>query len=121
MQVEDAIRDANRKGFDELVLAGFGFDPSAQDAIESGSHPKLRMHMALMRPDVYSYSRPQVASPAGGHAPNQDCALPRARSARWAGGGAHRAEIARATQNFGRKGRRRPVSSSFTARQKMHA
>lgn len=52
MQVEDVIRDANRKGYDDVVFAGFGFDASAQDAIESGSHPKLRLHMALIRPDV---------------------------------------------------------------------
>jgi len=52
MQVEDVIRDANRRGYDDVVLAGFGFDAAAQDAIESGSHPKLRLHMALIRPDV---------------------------------------------------------------------
>ena len=52
LQVEDVIRDANRKGYDEVVFAGFGFDAAAQDAIESGSHPKLRLHMALIRPDV---------------------------------------------------------------------
>lgn len=52
MQVEDVIRDANRKGYDDVVFAGFGFDASAQDAIESASHPKLRLHMALIRPDV---------------------------------------------------------------------
>jgi adenine-specific DNA-methyltransferase len=52
MQVEEVIRDANRKGYDDLVFAGFGFDSAAQDAIQSGSHPKLRLHMALIRPDV---------------------------------------------------------------------
>ncbi len=52
MQVEDVIRDANRKGYDDVVFAGFGFDATAQDSIESGSHPKLRLHMALIRPDV---------------------------------------------------------------------
>jgi adenine-specific DNA-methyltransferase len=52
LQVEDVIRDANRKGYDDLVFAGFGFDASAQEAIENGSHPKLRLHMALIRPDV---------------------------------------------------------------------
>jgi len=52
MQVEDVIRDANRKGYDDLVFAGFGFDASAQDAIESASHPKVRLHMAHIRPDV---------------------------------------------------------------------
>ena len=52
MQVEDVIRDANRKGYDDVVFAGFGFDAAAQDAIEGGSHPRLRLHMALIRPDV---------------------------------------------------------------------
>ena len=52
MQVEDAIRSANRTGYDDVVFAGFGFDAAAQDAIESASHPKLRLHMALIRPDV---------------------------------------------------------------------
>lgn len=52
MQVEEVIRDANRKGYDDVVFAGFGFDAAAQDAIDGGSHPKLRLHMALIRPDV---------------------------------------------------------------------
>lgn len=52
MQVEDAIRSANRKGYDDVVFAAFGFDATAQDAIETGSHPKMRFHMALIRPDV---------------------------------------------------------------------
>ncbi|MCY4284445.1 MAG: site-specific DNA-methyltransferase [Thiotrichales bacterium] len=52
MQVEDVIRSANRAGYDDVVFAGFGFDAAAQEAIESGSHPKLRLHMALIRPDV---------------------------------------------------------------------
>ena len=52
MQVEDVIRSANRAGYDDVVFAGFGFDATAQEAIESGSHPRLRLHMALIRPDV---------------------------------------------------------------------
>lgn len=52
MQVEDVIRTANRKGYDDVVFAGFGFDAAAQEVIESESHPKLRLHMALIRPDV---------------------------------------------------------------------
>ena len=52
MQVEDVIRDANRAGYDDVAFAGFGFDAAAQEAIESGSHPNLRLHMALIRPDV---------------------------------------------------------------------
>ena len=52
MQVEDVVRSANRTGYDDVVFAGFGFDAAAQEAIESGSHPRLRLHMALIRPDV---------------------------------------------------------------------
>jgi adenine-specific DNA-methyltransferase len=51
-QVEEAVRAANRRGYDDLVFAGFGFDAAAQDAIEEASHPNLRVHMALIRPDV---------------------------------------------------------------------
>src|SRR5262249_54872003 len=43
---------ANRKGFDDVVFAAFGFDASAQTAIEEANHPNLRVHMALIRPDV---------------------------------------------------------------------
>ena len=52
MQVEDAVRMANRHGFDDLVFAGFGFDASAQEAIQGSEHPTLRLHMALIRPDI---------------------------------------------------------------------
>jgi len=52
MQVEDVIRSANRRGYDDVVFAGFGFDATAQEVIESESHPNLRLHMALIRPDV---------------------------------------------------------------------
>ena len=52
MQVEDAIRHANRTGYDDVVFAGFGFDASAQEIIEDQSHPRLRLHMALISPDV---------------------------------------------------------------------
>jgi len=51
-QVEDAVRSANRMGYDEVVFAGFGFDAAAQAAIDESSHPKPRLHMALIRPDV---------------------------------------------------------------------
>jgi len=51
-QVEDAVRAANRTGYDEVVFAGFGFDAAAQAAIDEATHPKLRLHMALIRPDV---------------------------------------------------------------------
>ena len=53
-QVEDAVRSANRAGYDELVFAGFGFgfDAQAQAVIDEASHPRLRLHKALIRPDV---------------------------------------------------------------------
>ena len=34
------------------MFAGFGFDASAQEIIEDQSHPRLRLHMALISPDV---------------------------------------------------------------------
>ncbi len=52
MQIEEVVRNANRRGYDDLVFAGFGFDAAAQDAIESAAHPKLRLHMALINPDA---------------------------------------------------------------------
>lgn len=52
MQVENTIRDAHRKGYDDVVFAAFGFDAAAQEAIDEGSHPNLRLHMALISPDV---------------------------------------------------------------------
>ncbi|MFP4192840.1 MAG: hypothetical protein ACLFU6_12280 [Candidatus Hydrogenedentota bacterium] len=51
-QVENLIRAANRMGYDDLVVAGFSFDGPAQSTIEEASHPKLRIHMAHIRPDV---------------------------------------------------------------------
>ena len=52
MQVENAVRGAHRKGYDDVVFAGFGFDAAAQEAIDDASHPRLRLHMALISPDV---------------------------------------------------------------------
>jgi adenine-specific DNA-methyltransferase len=52
MQVEEAIRQASRRGYDHLVLAGFSFDGTAQAVIAEGSYPKLKVHAAHIRPDV---------------------------------------------------------------------
>ncbi len=52
MQVEELIRTANRRGYDDLVIAGFSFDGPSQAVIEEAQHPKLRIHMAHVRPDV---------------------------------------------------------------------
>jgi adenine-specific DNA-methyltransferase len=50
LQVEEAIRAAKR--YDELVIAGFSFDAEAWAAVEEQSHPKLRIHVAQIRPDL---------------------------------------------------------------------
>jgi adenine-specific DNA-methyltransferase len=52
MQVEEAIRQANRRGYDHLVLAGFSFDGAAQAVINEAQHPRLKVHAAHVRPDV---------------------------------------------------------------------
>ncbi len=51
-QVENALRLASRRGFDELVFAGFSFDAAAQAAIQSDPNPNVRCHLAHIRPDV---------------------------------------------------------------------
>ena len=51
-QVEQLIRASSRRDYDELVIAGFAFDGTAQAAIEEAEHPDLRVHMANIRPDV---------------------------------------------------------------------
>ena len=51
-QVEDLIRTTNRRGYDDLVVAGFSFDGPAQAIIQEAQHPRLRIHIAHIRPDV---------------------------------------------------------------------
>jgi adenine-specific DNA-methyltransferase len=50
--VEDGIRIAARRGFDDLVFAAFSFDGAAQAAIQEDPDPTLRIHMAHIRPDA---------------------------------------------------------------------
>jgi len=50
LQLEEAIRAA--KQYDELVIAGFSFDAEAFAVAEEQSHPKLRVHLAQIRPDL---------------------------------------------------------------------
>ena len=52
LQVERALRDANRAGYDDVVFAAFGFDAAAQEAVQNDAHPDVRCHMALINPDV---------------------------------------------------------------------
>lgn len=51
-QVKAANKAANRRGYDDLVFVAFGFDATAQDAIEEDSSDEMRIHMSLIRPDV---------------------------------------------------------------------
>ena len=48
----NCLRAASRRGYDDLVIAGFTFDGAAQAAIEECRHPDVRIHMAHIRPDV---------------------------------------------------------------------
>ena len=52
LQVERALRDANRAGYDDLVFAAFGFDAAAQEAVQNDEHPDVNCHMALINPDI---------------------------------------------------------------------
>jgi adenine-specific DNA-methyltransferase len=49
--VSKSIRKASKRGFDELVFAGFSFDGMAQATIEDDPNPELHCHMAHIRPD----------------------------------------------------------------------
>jgi len=51
-QVEEALREASRRGADDLVFAGFSFDGAAQAAIQEDPHPRVRAHLAHIAPDV---------------------------------------------------------------------
>lgn len=50
--VEDGIRLAAKRGYDDLVFAAFSFDGASQAAIQADPDPHLRIHMAQIRPDV---------------------------------------------------------------------
>lgn len=49
-QVEDLVRASRR--YDELVIAGFSFDGTAQEVIQESANQRLKIHMAHIRPDV---------------------------------------------------------------------
>ena len=51
-QVEECIREAYRRGYDDLVFAGFTIDGAAQAIIQDDANPQLRCHLAHIRPDV---------------------------------------------------------------------
>lgn len=51
-QVENALPVASRRGFEDLVFAGFSFDGAAQAIIQDDPNPRVRCHLAHIRPDV---------------------------------------------------------------------
>jgi adenine-specific DNA-methyltransferase len=50
--VEDGIRIAARRGYDDLVFAAFSFTGEAQMTIQDVQDPDIKLHMAQIRPDV---------------------------------------------------------------------
>lgn len=52
VQVEQALHTASRRGFDDVVFAGFSFDGAAQGVIQDDPNPRVRAHLAHIRPDV---------------------------------------------------------------------
>ena len=52
MQVEDCLRIAYQRGYDELIFAGFSFEGEAQAVIREDPHPRVRIHMVHINPDV---------------------------------------------------------------------
>lgn len=52
MQVEECLPIASRRGYDELIFAGFSFDGAAQAIIQDDPNPRVRIHMAYITPDV---------------------------------------------------------------------
>jgi adenine-specific DNA-methyltransferase len=52
VQVESALHAASRRGFDDVVFAGFSFDGAAQAVIQDDPNPRVRSHLAHIRPDV---------------------------------------------------------------------
>jgi adenine-specific DNA-methyltransferase len=51
-QVVEAIPAAFRRGYTDLLFAGFSFDAGAYAEIDHPANPKLKLHLATIRPDV---------------------------------------------------------------------
>ncbi len=52
LQVEECLPIAARRGYAELIFAGFSFDGTAQAIIQDDPHPRVRIHIAHINPDV---------------------------------------------------------------------
>ena len=51
-QVQECLRAAYRRGYDELVFAGFSFESEAQADIQTVQNEEVRIHIAHINPDV---------------------------------------------------------------------
>ncbi len=51
-QVDEALRQANRMGFDIVIFAGFAIDPEARMLIDRSPIPAVEIHFANMSPDI---------------------------------------------------------------------
>ena len=52
MQVEECLPIASRRGYTELIFAGFSFDGAAQAIIQDDPNPRVRIHITHINPDV---------------------------------------------------------------------
>lgn len=50
--VVDLLRNAHRRGYDHVVIAGFNFDGMAQAEAEGLVNSKVKVHLAHVRPDI---------------------------------------------------------------------
>lgn len=50
--VVEALRQAHIRGYEHVVIAGFNFDGAAQTAFDNQAHPKVKVHLAHIRPDI---------------------------------------------------------------------
>ncbi len=51
-QVEACLPIASQRGYNQLIFAGFSFDGAAQATLQADPHPRVRIHMAHINPDV---------------------------------------------------------------------
>lgn len=50
--VVEALRQGHIRGYEHVVIAGFNFDGAAQTAYDNQAHPKVKVHLAHIRPDI---------------------------------------------------------------------
>ncbi len=50
--VVELLRQAHIRGYEHVVIAGFSFDGAAQTAFDNQAHPKVKIHLAHIRPDI---------------------------------------------------------------------